>query len=245
MSNCEGVHGIPRRAFLAYGSASLSALWLKPAGAQLACVEPIQNDALSRVSVGYCPLSDTAITRVVAANSIREGDSAFQDSGVRMTILGMSPVAADSELASLSVDILYDVTGHAEPLRVHAWRFTNGALPHCSPGNSFVVPVDKGRPVRMAIEAADRSGVRVLRICRFTTGSEPELPKLVRGTYFLAPAGAPAWGSVEWRPEDAGASRLFEKAGLDGSATPVKFPHLVMTADYSQPLAPLGSEPRA
>ena len=233
---------MPRRAFLAWSSALFAgALQGKALGA------PKSHAAVSagalpeavragRISVGYgVPLlADTS--DIMEACSLSSGDAEFVGRGARISLFGLEgiePALAAEGMKSLSLSVAYPVADGAAPILVHAWRFVNGPVAHVSPGNTFVVPVTADGGLSLIVEAEDGAGQKRHAVCRFTVGTEPGLPRLVRGIYALAPSDATVWRGLAWGVGSGARPRLVRRdlPGIEPVAE--AFPGLAMTVDYS------------
>jgi hypothetical protein len=227
---------MPRRAFLAWGSALVAgtlgrrAMAAPELPATVATVVPAEV-----ISVGYgAPLlADTA--HIIEAASLFAGDEEFVRRGARVTVFGlegMESALAAGGIKSLALDVAYPGPDGAEPILVHAWRFVNGPAAHVSPRNSFVVPVGLDSGLSLILESEDCAGVRSRAVCRFTVGLEAGCPKLQRGMYALAPSDAFGWRGLAWRLSDGARPRLVQRGALEDAPTGPAFPCLAMTVDY-------------
>ena len=242
---------MPRRAFLAWGSAlfagalqgkALDAPKLHAAVSEGALPEAAVR--AGRISVGYgVPLlADTS--DLMEACSLASGDAEFIRRGARISIFGLDGIesALVSEgMKSLSLSVAYPVAEGGQPVLVHAWHFVNGPVAHVSPGNSFVVPVEGGSGLNLIVEAEDGAGQKRHAVCRFTIGTEPGLPRLVRGIYALAPSDATVWQGLAWGVGNGPRPRLVRRDLPGAEPVAEKFPGLAMTVDYSYS----GTEPCA
>jgi hypothetical protein len=243
MQKSVGITQMPRRAFLAWGSAlAAGALGGKAFDAPALSDLASTNKPADVISVGYgAPFLATS-SDLIEACSLSAGDSEFVRWGARVTIFGLEGMESTLTLdgiKSFALDVAYPGNGGAQPLLVHAWRFTKGPVAHVSPGNSFVVPVGRDSGLSLILETEDGAGVRKSSMCRFTVGAEPELPKLLRGIYAVAPYDAFAWRGLAWSLGDGSRPRLVRRTASGDELAGADFPCLAMTVEYSNGRAEL------
>ena len=234
---------IPRRAFLAWGSAlAVGALGGKAFNASALSAAASADTAADVIAVGYGAPVLANTSNIIEAGSLSTGDSEFVRLGARVTIFGLegleSTLAADG-MRSLALDVAYPGSDGAQPVLVHAWHFAKGPVAHVSPGNSFVAPVGRDSGLTLILETKDGAGERKRAVCRFTVGAEAGLPKLLRGLYALAPSDAFAWRGLAWSLGDGMRPRLVRRGAPDGNLAGPDFPCLAMTVDYSNNSAEL------
>lgn len=232
-----GVTMMPRRAFLAWGSAlAAGALGGKAFAASALPVDASTTAQADFVAVGYGAPMLADASHIIEARSLSSGDAEFVRRGARVTIFGLEGMEStpDSDgITSFALDVAYSGTDGVQPLLVHAWRFAKGPVAHFSPSTSFVVPVEGDSGLNLILETTDAAGVAKRTECRFTVGIEPGLPKLLRGLYALAPSDASSWRGLAWSLGDGGRPRLSRRGVPGGEAAGVDFPCLTMTVDYA------------
>ncbi|HYM59688.1 MAG TPA: hypothetical protein VEZ11_02215 [Thermoanaerobaculia bacterium] len=249
---------IPRRDFLFLSSAALlGAAASGLANPLVAGVSP--ETAASQpvvLSVGFWEgLADTDYGTIrtwplVAADSLRAGDSYFRGAGlVKATIHGFWR-PANRRAAPVFVSVLprYPAQGFDSKLNVLSWH--RGQGPN---RKSFVVPIAEDGALDIAIDrvlpppssrlraATTSTGDQgqslaqssVGQVLSFRTDDKASALKLRRGTYVIAVGQSPNWSSVG----------IVEKASLlrsDGGPLvsgwleqPVSFDYLVMSVDYT------------
>jgi hypothetical protein len=202
--------------------------------------------------------------RVVAADSLQSGDRALQASGAFVTIRGLelSPKGLlRPPLGALGADILFDYTrrGRVETVHCHAWSYACAPVENSSPAIGMQVPIDRTTGLRLVIEEQDAAsgplgraiewaffgrvangaGTRSAEL-RFTTGRQRGLPRLRRGTYFIAAPGPhgttrPDWGDFRFEPSaaDPQTGRLVRPTPF--GPEPADFDYLVVTIDDARP----------
>lgn len=232
---------MPRRAFLAWGSALAAGAF----GGRMFRLPalPVTGSTGAQpagIAIGYGAPLMTEAADLVEAQTLSAGDAEFVRHGARVSILGLEGLEAalaSDGLKSLSLDVSYPHPDGGEALLVHAWHFASGPVRHVSPGNSFVVPVGHHSGLSLVLEAEDASGTSTRSVCQFTVGGETDLPKLQRGIYVLAPSDSTAWQGLGWTMAEDGRPRLVRRSALGGALAGVEFPCLAMTVDYARDCA--------
>lgn len=228
---------MPRRAFLAWGSALAGGAF----GGRAFAAPPARaadgaEGEVARVAVGYGAPVLSGTANIMDACRLPAGDGEFAARGARVSIYGLGGMAlalAAEGVRSFSVGVAFTGTDAGKPLLVHAWHFANGAVPHLSPGNSLVVPVDPELGLNLVLEVEDTAGEKRHALCQFTTGRDPSLPKLLRGMYALAPSESFAWRGLAWSAEDGPRPRIVRCGLADDKPVDAAFPGLAMMIDYS------------
>ncbi len=236
----QGPFAVSRRDFLVYGSAcALSPLLPIPA-------EATQSDVLQH-SIGYVPptsdWADPDLQKVVSAEVLPYGDSAFLDTGVKLTIdTCFGEEFLPPSITSVSIDVHFNgVAGvpQDKPLLFHAWRHDRGDVPNSATGTSFLVPVARRAGLRFSLKAHHFAGKHQETLVEFTLDSAFRKPKLLRGIYFVAFADPrtgclPEWGRHVCRMNDTSGALmppLMRKNLLSDALTEPGFAYVLLAVD--------------
>lgn len=230
---------VTRRTFVIVGSTALAGL------AVVSPAHAASPQEVGFVSVGYWDNTRLLRSRIarpprhfVPAESVLSGDPAFFASGARFRVHDYRRRASsDARAESISVEALYSADGVEEKLPFYAWStyIRPGYNLESSP-TSFVIAVDVGSPLQLALERrvpSDGTTERVTIPLGVNFG-EPGL-KLNAGTYAIAllrnGEPEPDWRAIRLE----GASTNEKKIPLSlvkdstGEVVPVNFDYLLVS----------------
>jgi len=210
---------------------------------------------LPLMGVGYWngTFAEPSSHRLVNAEHLSSGDSAFSESGARLRIAGFWRAPQhENEPLTVGVNVHFPLAG-APDGRVPfiAWASVSPAR-SVSP-TAFTVPVDGSNPIELSVDTAVRANAapalhrelpepeRAESFVRIGTSGD-NVAKLRRGVYFVAVRESskdprPDWSSIHVvAPKDGvlspkGSGPLFAET-LFGRR-PVPFSYVVLTADYA------------
>ena len=175
-------------------------------------------------------------TEVAAALALLQPDPAFLGTNARIRVRPMLH-RRGAALRPFSLWAHFeDGVGSGKTAPFLAWQLDSRR--QASAGISFVAPVeaDYGLVFSLRDEVRRRQATRGPavspdRFFRFSL-TDATQPKLVRGTYFLAPlpgaAAAPSWSALRVALDENGQPALHDASG------PVSFDYLAITIDYAE-----------
>ena len=247
---------LQRREFLALGSIAVAGVAASGLSGQVLRVALAPARVVPLLSVGYFAgsFSDLAAGgagRVLSAESLSAGDGSLAESGIRLRIHGLSRAAGrQPEAGTIGLNTLYRVGNTRVPHL--SWSCsTYAAGEQQKRSASFIVPVDAGSPLELAVSsrallpatAASFAAADVARqdlgiveangrsIAALSLGAARGAMKLRRGTYLLALRNSekqrqPDWLSVRFAAPSEGAAPVL----LQGGA-PVSFDYLTLSVE--------------
>lgn len=199
---------------------------------------------------------------VVPADRLASGDPRFAETGARLAVKGTFEAEHSMfrpALESLAIDVLFDPVpgGVPETVACHAWSLTRNPVTSASAAVTLQLPVDRSTGVGMTVARSNRApglagrvfqtavrGSRTVeptrwtQSARWTLASEPGVPRLRRGVYFVACAdrpgrAAPEWESYQFAPCDgAGGPSMLVRRGA-GGFEPADFDYVVVAVDHA------------
>ena len=247
---------LQRREFLALGSVAMAGVAASSLSGQVLRVALAPARVVPLLSVGYFAgtLPELAVGgagRVIAAESLSAGDGSLAESGIRLRVHGLSRAAGrQPEAGTIGLNTLYRV-GDTRVSQL-SWSCSTSArgVQQASLA-SFVVPVDAGTPLELAVSsrallpagASSLAGTEVARqdlgiveangrsIAALSLGSARGAMKLRRGTYLVALRSSeqqrqPDWLSIRFAaPSEGAAPRLLQ------ARAPVSFDYLTLSVE--------------
>jgi hypothetical protein len=217
-----------RRTLLRLGAAGLVSLAFAPAvGAGRTAIRSTSHQGTLPITIGYAPFADDSEgTRVIDAESLRSGQSHFQQSGATLKLYGFCTDEAETRAAQverLSLDVSF-APFHDTVFR--AWSFQNSISASSSCPTAMTVPIDAGHGLNMQMsvqQVADGPSRHVpLQLAVNGGGS----PKLREGYYFVGlpdqSGSLPEWDSyiVRNAPHTPSLSRLVSPSVTTGTSGP-------------------------
>jgi hypothetical protein len=247
---------LQRREFLALGSVAMAGVAASSLSGQVLRAALAPARVVPLLSVGYFAgsipdLAAGGAGRVISAESLSAGDGSLAESGIRLRIHGLSRAAGrQPEAGMIGLNTLYRIGNTRVPQL--SWSCSTSAKGvQQAVLASFVVPVDAGSPLELAVSsralqsvaAASFAGTDAARhdlgiveangrsIAAFSLGAARGAMKLRRGTYLLALRSSqqqrqPDWLSIRFAAPSEGAAPLL----LQGGA-PVSFDYLTLSVE--------------
>lgn len=178
---------------------------------------------------------------LVEGTAVPRDDRAPWASGAQLTVHGLrvaEPSWARPELQALTLDIDFARAG----VEFQAWEYRRRPIPCASSPLAFEVPLD-GASLLLRLTRSESDGVWARRLCpasavrsesrvAWTAGDAPGRPRLRRGVWVLASAGAaadafPGWDALE--SASAGSPPLARRDLL--GPRPVDFDYVVLSVE--------------
>ena len=147
------------------------------------------------LAIGYCPVMGGAgnlteelpAVDVVAASHLAAGETLLAQHGARITVhglLGNARRLARFGIRSAELQIGFPAPGvEAAAVEFRAWSHQLLPVENAGPANAFTVPIDRGLPLALELEAVGTERFET----RLVTDREPGAPKLRTGLYLIAP----------------------------------------------------------
>ena len=215
-----------RREFLKVGSAS--AIATLALGGGLGGIPEMGSLAkaaglrlMSPLSLGYW--DGSATSKVVAANSILQGDRSFVQSGVRLRFHGIrstSGSGAFADIVSLTLDV--DYRPYTD-VRFLAWMLDNSGYQKVSSSLSAVVPIASTNALSLIVGLRTPGAALQQVPVTFSTKSGLFTPKLLDGFHFIAMSGSSNagvnWSNYQAVAEGSGAALVASSGGRSRSSS--------------------------